>query len=297
MKIINVLIILAIIVGMNACNEDEIFEREQYKTVFALVSEDGYNVFRVVHDLEEPESVGYIAVSMGGTRPTEHPVEIIIAPDMDAFERYNVSNFDVDFSNYARLVPNYIIDDYKLTVAAGERSGRMPVRVKPDGLSPDSTYFIPLKIEDYDQYEANPNKSNVLYQVLMKNRYATTEAITNYTMIAYRDGTMFPGVKTMHPISRNKVRIMVDNLPFQADIDEINKFAIVLEITNDNNVIITPYEDINVEQIDGDAQFPNIFRIEDEGFRKFKVFLLRYNYWDGAIRLEMKEELRLEFIE
>ena len=293
-------IIILSLAALFACNEDNVFEKEQYKTVLALVSEDGFNIFRVVHDLDEPESVGYVAASCGGTRQTEYPVEIVLSPDMESFDRYNTSNFDVDAAKYAHLLPagKYDIASYRLTIPAGERSGKMPINVRPDGLSPDSTYFIPLAIEYYDRYEANPDKSNVLYQVLLKNQYATQEYPTNYTMRAFRGDVQLPGLKTMHPISRNKVRTFVDNFAFEADMDIINRYAIVLEITADNRVLISSWKDIEVTRIDDDPDFPNIFFIEDTGFKKYKTFLLRYDYKNvNGLTIEMKEELRLEFTE
>ena len=45
------------------------------------------------------------------------------------------------------------------------------------------------------------------------------------------------------------------------------------------------------------TSFPNIFKIEDDGFKTYKTFLLRYNYVSGSTVVEMKEELRLEFKE
>ena len=65
---------LAAVVAMAAfssCNEYEMYDKEQYKNVFGLVSDDGYNIFQVVHDLSSPESVGYVAASLGGTEPIQ----------------------------------------------------------------------------------------------------------------------------------------------------------------------------------------------------------------------------------
>ncbi len=63
----------------------------------------------------------------------------------------------------------YDIDDYSLTIpVGGERNGRMKIAIRPEGLSPDSTYFIPIKVDSYSSYEINHKKSNVLYRVLLK---------------------------------------------------------------------------------------------------------------------------------
>ncbi|MDR1222296.1 MAG: hypothetical protein LBL07_05380, partial [Tannerella sp.] len=60
-KYLNLLLIPVFLLGSVSCDDYRYFEREQYKVVFALVSADGHNVFKVVHDLDEPESTGYIA--------------------------------------------------------------------------------------------------------------------------------------------------------------------------------------------------------------------------------------------
>lgn len=51
-----------------SCDRDQVFEKEQYKNVFALISESD-NVVRKFHNLGE-ESTGYISASLGGTNPT-----------------------------------------------------------------------------------------------------------------------------------------------------------------------------------------------------------------------------------
>jgi hypothetical protein len=46
--------------------------------------------------------------------------------------------------------------------------------------------------------------------------------------------------------------------------------------------------------VEDDPDFPNIFKIEDDGYRKYNTFLLRYNYKVGGTTYQMKEELRIE---
>lgn len=297
MKKLNVFLILILLVSYS-CNDNVFFEKEQYKTVFALVSDDGYNIFDAEHTLNQPESDGYIAASCGGTLPSEKDITAKISLDKESFDQYNYLNFDVDRANYAKLLPasKYEIEDYSLTIPAGERSGRMKIKIRPDGLSPDSTYFIPVKVDSYSSYEVNPEKSNVLYRVLIKNNYATQKPATNYTMRAFRGTVQLPGIKTMHPISRNKVRILVDNTPFQPDLAIINKYGLILEILEDKSINISSYKDVKVTQVDGDPDFPNIFFIEKTAYKNYKVFLLRYNYInDSGQTVEMKEELRMEY--
>jgi hypothetical protein len=293
------LIMLVLLTGTVSCDEDKYFEREQYKVVFALVSADGYNIFSVEHDLDSTESTGYIVASCGGTNPADKDISIMLVQDAEPFNKYNKDNFDVETEKFAQRLSadKFNIDDYNLTIPAGERIGRIAIRVRPDGLSPDSVYFIPLKVDHYSAYEVNPNKSDVLYRVFIKNKYATQASTTTYTLLGVRDGVNVMGVKQMHPISSNKVRIMAGTDAFQADVTTINNTCIVLTIGDDNRVSISPFKNIDVEQVDGDPDFPNTFFIEDDGFNLYKNFLLSYKYKIGNTTYTMKEELRVKLEE
>jgi hypothetical protein len=295
-KYLNMFVMLVLLTGIVSCNEDEIFEREQYKVVFALVSNDDHNVFDVVHDLDEPESVGYIAASCGGTNPTDRDVNITLTQDIEPFDRYNKDNFDTETEKFAQYlsVGKFDIDTYNFTIPTGGRSGRMAIRVRPSGLSPDSVYFIPVKVDSYSAYEVNPDKSDVLYQVLIKNKYATQASTTNYTLRGTRDGVNVMGVKQMHPISGNSVRIMAGTDPFQSDVETINSGCIVLTIGAGNKINISTFKNMEVEQVDGDPDFPNIFKIEDDGYNIYKTFLMSYKYKSGNTVYMMREELRIQ---
>jgi hypothetical protein len=286
---------------MSSCSEDKMFQEELYKKVFALVSSDDYNVLTVEHDLREPESTGYISASCGGTNPTEKDIRVVLVQDIDLFNRYNRGNFDVETDKYANLLPpdKYDIDDYSLTIPAGERSGRMKIRIRPEGLSPDSTYLISLKVDNYSNYEVNPDKKDVLYRIMLKNYYAVQKTATNYTERGKLGEMNVLGTKRMFPLTYNSVRIIAGNEVFASDTATINSYSIILEIDARNKVTVKPFRHLYVEQVDGDPDYPNTFFIEDDGFRTYKTFLLRYNYKkanDNTL-YEMREELRLEFRE
>lgn len=291
------------ILFLQSCKDDEVYEREQYKNVFALISESD-NVARKFHNLGE-ESIGYIAASMGGTEATDRDVEIKLIEDKSLIDQFNLINYDTDVSKYARSMPEdkYDIETYNFSILSGTIGGRLPIKIRPDGLSPDSSYFIALRINSYSGFEANPDKSYILYQIKTKNYYAQSDGTTIYSMRAkYREqGSSseleMPGNKIMHPISKNSIRIMAGNEAFEADMNVFNSSAIIVSVNADNSLKILPYKNINVTQVDGDPDYPNIFKVEDDGFKTYKTFLLRYNYVSGNTVVEMKEELRLEFNE
>jgi len=141
--------------------------------------------------------------------------------------------------------------------------------------------------------------------VKTENEYARSEGTTTYSMRGkYREQGSpteleMPGNKIMHPMTANSVRIMAGNQAYAANVATFNRSAIVITVGADNKLAITPYKDIEVTHVDGDPDFPNVFRIEDDGFKRYKTFLLRYDYRvpGSATTVEMKEELRLELSE
>jgi len=297
--------VFLLVFALHGCNDDEVYDREQYKNVFALISESD-NTAPKFHNLGG-ESIGHVAASMGGTEATERDVVVDLVEDRELIDRYNRVNYDTDRSKYVRPMPTdkYDIENYRFTIPAGTIGGRLPIRIRPDGLSPDSSYFIALRVDAYSAYEVNPEKSYVLYRVRTQNRFARSDGTASYSMRGkYREqGSAseleMPGNKIVHPIAENSVRIMAGNEAYAANVDVFNKAAIVITVRADNKLAIAPYKNIQVTQVDGDPDFPNVFRIEDDGFKTYKTFLLRYDYRvaGSSTTVEMKEELRLEFRE
>jgi hypothetical protein len=296
---IKVLIMTLAGVMICSCDRDELFEREQYKKVFALLSDDEFNIFAEEHDLASDESQGFVSAVCGGSLPTEKDINITIAEDEKLLLQYNMSNYDVNESEYAHLLPKdkYSIANYGITIPAGERNGLMSIKVRVDGLSPDSTYFIPLRVDKFTAYEVNPNKSNVLYRVFMKNYYATNKSETIYSYRSKIDGVNRMGDKQVFPVRGNSVRTMAGDIAFEPTVDVINAGAILLTVDENDSVRIDSWKDIEVTQINDDPEYPNIFYIHDDGYNTYKVFLLRYDYFYDGVTYQIQEELRLEFEE
>jgi hypothetical protein len=305
-----VIIAIVAVMMISSCDRDEVFEREQYKSVFALLSDDGFNIFTETHDLRITNATGYVSAVCGGSLPTGKGIDITMVEDENLLLAYNRSNHELDESVYARPVPRnkYDIANLSISIPAGERNGLMEIKLRPDGLSPDSTYFIPLRADKFSAYELNPDKSNVLYRVLIKNYYAKLtpqsndqNAGTEYSFRGKRNGVNVLITKQIFPISHNKVRIIAGDISFERKADLIARASLLLEIDENNNVHISPYKDVDggvtVTQVDGDPDFPNIFRIEDDGYSTYKTFLLRYDYVYNGTTYVMQEELRLEFNE
>jgi hypothetical protein len=311
MKLLIKIICVLALFGTSSCNEYKLFEEEMYKKVFALVSSGDYNILAVEHDLEQAEVTGYVSVSCGGVNSIETDLRITLREDLELFNRYNRSNFD-NAEEYARLVyPGmYTIPGYELVIPKGEKLGLLPVKVRPEGLSPDSTYFISFKVDKFSAYEVNADKSDVLYRVILKNYWATQASATNYSLRGIYQGTNLIGNKRVFPLSHNQVRVNVGNtVNFTADTADINTRSVILEVEKAQgekiakdvhyNVTVKPYKRITILSPETvDPEYGNHFFIEDDGFRTYKTFRVHYCYkleGDNTV-YEMKEELRLEFV-
>ena len=139
---------------LTSCNEDKVFEKEQYKNLFALIS-SGENVYTKTFTLHKDESFGYISFSMGGSNPTKKDLKISIIEDESFIYSYNKSNYDQNVDKYVQPMPKdkYDIESLECTIPAGELGTQIPIRIRPEGLSPDSTYFISVRVDSYDEYE------------------------------------------------------------------------------------------------------------------------------------------------
>lgn len=279
-----------------SCNDNEVFEKEMYKNVVALISSDYHNTFEEVVPLTGEEVIGYIAASAGGTEAPTKDMVIGLAEDQEPLDSYNWSLFDADENLYARVLPRekYEIADYQIKIAAGERTGRTMVKIRPDGLSPDSTYFIGLKASDMSGVEINPEKNTILYQVLIKNDYASTAEDSYYSMTGLANAMVTAGNKQLYPLTQHSVRVIAGTESFQGRVDHIANTSITLDVAADGKVTIKPYENIQVTQVDGDERYPNVFRVEESFGRRFNVFLLSYDYVIGNTTRRMQEELRQE---
>jgi len=288
---------LALAVVLSSCKDNELFEKEMYKNEVALISSSYHNTFQEIVPLTGEETIGYIAASAGGTHAPTKDMVIPLEEDKSQLDIYNRSLFDADEKLYAKLLPKdkYEIVDYTIQIKAGERTGRTLVKLRPDGLSPDSTYFIGLKAADIPGVEINPKKKTILYQILIKNDYASQAENTFYSMTGLANDMVTAGNKKLFPLTKNSVRVIAGTESFESKVDHLNKTSIVLEVNPaDGRITIKPYKDLQVTQIDGDTRYPNVFRVEESFGRKFNVFLLSYTYVLNGTTRHMQEELRVE---
>ena len=296
-----------------ACNEQEVFEKEQYKNIFGFVCESDNTKEKIV-SLHLDEATTYVSISMGGSNTISQDVTINFEEDLSLIDDYNSSNFDTDVAKYAIALPedHYTIENYSCTIKAGERLGVIPVKVKPNGLSVDETYFIPLRVTDYNNAEMDPEKGTVLFQVGIKNHWAQSSG-TAYTMLGRRSTAtspeiQMPGTKYVYPYSYNEVRIFPGNETYSTSHHTMEQKGVIIEIGDDDDadkirpVKIKAYKDLDVEMVEPtdekyDDAYPNTYSIVDDGYNVYKTFLLQYYYVINNVKYHMKEELRVEYKE
>lgn len=237
-----------VLVGLTSCNGDEIFQKEQYKNVVYVLSGNDLT-YSTSHSLNIPKSTGYVTVYVGGTLAIDQDITVKLEQDPDLLGKYNYSNFDLDESKYAKeLSPSrYRIENYTVVLKANSEDPyvKLPIEITPDGLSPDSTYLIPLRIVDTGSFELNKSKSQVLYRVYIENDFATQKKLVPLFMRGTRlqDGEagkpkQMSANKILYPLSKRGLRMNagMENSANRNDLDLINKSSLIMEVAEEESV-------------------------------------------------------------
>ena len=270
-----------------ACSNNAIYEDEQYKHVVYLLS-GSENVYTESYTLNEDEPVRYFSIGCGGSTPNPGEVTVTLEPDRVLLDQYNRNNFDINVTSYAKVLPagRYDIASYTVTIPANpvDQYVKVPVTVRPLGLSPDTIYFIPLAIKSVSHYEVNEEKRNFLYRVTIENEYARQKTATYYTKRGTEKNqsnsseSILSGTKVVQPLTHDKVRLFTgNNMQDQtATLADIQRYAIVVQVKADASVDISPYGAIEVEKLD--APDYNRYAIVKQGDREQRTFFLYYRY-------------------
>jgi len=288
---ISVKIFITVILALNltGCNNDKIYQDEPYKNLVYLLSSTD-NIFVASYTLNETESERYVTVGCGGANTNDKDVEIKLESAPEWMNRYNLLNFNYEHQ-YAKLLPakKYDISSYTITLPSNSdyHYQRLPVKVRPLGLSPDSIYFIPLKIVSVSDYEVNEDKQYILYRVTIENDYATQIPQTYYR----KDGsllnpyTVLSGVKLVQPLTKNRVRMFIGNESFSDATTPafIDRNSVVVQINEDNTVTVFPYDEtmMEVEMLENEEKL-DYFNVYDpeymRGVTKQRVMWLNYRF-------------------
>ncbi len=235
--------------------EINLMEEEHYKKIIYLKSGDS-NIADYPHAMNDSVTTGYITVGSGGSMPFIEDQLVTLEMDYEALERYNFRNYGNELNKYAQLLsPNrYTIPSFKTHIKAGEPSAATVCAIEVDvnGLSPDTTYMIPIRIKSADEVEINEEKNFVLYRIQLVNKYSSiTSRFYKMKGTKHPDGSFVSNITTnkiISPIAHNQVRMFPENLTTVVSLEAINDRSIVLVINEDNSVRIKPYKNVQVEQ-------------------------------------------------
>lgn len=284
MKILKITAACLCLAVLGSCEGYGIFEDELYEKIVYVLTKEDNQVFSEVHSLDSTVTVGNVIVLVSGSNPITEPVNVEFEFDENALNEYNLKMFGVDESKYLNpLSPShYEIKSMSVNIDPGDTPARglLPIHIKPEGLSPDSTYFIPLKIKSASIDSISAKQNNVMYRVYIKNQYADQEERTLYSMRGEKteEGKNPYAImtnKTVLPLSKNKIRTTVDQKAFEDKISVINTSCMVVEVKGDKSLVITPFN----------PDFMELEMVSKEGYNQYRAdvigtyrFYLSYRY-------------------
>jgi len=319
----NIIIAFGAIMIMSCSGYD--FDQEQFKNEINLLS-NSQSIYdkQVATIRDEMDDTIHIVAGLSGTLPHDKDLEVTIVEADSLFDSYNKSNFDIDSSRFAKILPDHCFEIPQLStkIKAGEFKAFFPVYLRNLGsLSPDTLYFINYKIDPERSDAFNEEKQEVLLQIFMKNDYATTQSNTFYNfnssfITTLGDDSAVPRRPTssvqVFPVGEHSVRMLAgdENMgEYRTALDRINDRSIVVTVKDKTPqnpaarfVKIESYKNLEIKQLPPDDIYDNTYLINavtSPGGRinYYKEFRLHYQYRLSPTEpfKEVKGILRLEY--
>lgn len=302
-------------VALSSCNNYD-FDQNFYPHKVGLMAGTNRIYDRTTVELSAVEngtaSVQLVA-NLSGSQLADRDYHVTIAHDDSLFNAYNKSNFDIDSTKFARLLPANCYEDPQMegTIHSGSNKCLFDIKLKNLGtLSPDSTYFLNYKIVSHDAsaLATDNNKlgvklNHVLIKITWKNAYGSTAEGWNYQLVSSqvtnletKSTTRPTNTVRAFPIAANAVRFLAgdekwDN--YEKALHDINVKSIVATIgsqtvTNPSayNVTLKPFkqDSLEVEMLTPVGEYNNTFLLNELGgsastnATHFKEFRLHYRY-------------------
>lgn len=262
----------------SAC-EKEFYEKEVYRKIVYIVNSDNMIDF-FTHPFTGASTEGFMSLYCSGSLFPDNDINIEIGFDDELIGKYNYIEFENNEAKYVKALPsNYFeIPSFSVTIKKGEASVTMPIFVTSEGLSPDTTYVIPLKIISASGFEVNPDLSSILYAIKLENAYSGLYRMTG-SLLKQGDTGMPQQVfkdKTVVPINRNTCRMFIST---ESELEEnIGSRTVIFSLRSDNSVVIK--EENNLIDLGGSLYDP-----------ERKVFTLNYGFISNGTRYEIQEKL------
>lgn len=306
-----------------ACDSYD-FEQEQYKNEINLLSNSDLIYDRQVSSLQPDGDTIYLVAGLSGSQLSNSSFKVGVKEADSLFKAYNRSNFDIDTARFAKILPDecFTFPEMEKQIPSGQSQVKFPIYLKNlDKISPDTVYFLNYKIDSLKTDAYNPRKKEVLLRIFKMNEFATTKTNTfyNYTSSYIYTLTMNPGApkrptssNQVFPLAHNSVRMLAGDENFgdyKNALNNINRMSITVTVGEKTaanplarSVTITPYKDIEVEQMPPIDIYDNTYLINtistpDGRSTYYKEFRLHYKYRLQPTHpfKEVKAILRMEF--
>ena len=235
-----------------------------------------------------------LVANLSGSQLADRDYHVTIAHDDSLFNAYNKSNFDIDSTKFARLLPADCYEDPAMTatIPSGSNKCLFDIKLKNLGkLSPDSTYFLNYKITSHDASEVATDNNklggkldHVLIKVTWKNEYGSTAENWNYQLVSSqvtnvetKSTTRPTNTVRAFPVAANAVRFLAGDEKwddYTKALHDINVKSIVATIgsktvTNPSayNVTLKPFkqDSLEVEMLTPIGEYNNTFLLNELG--------------------------------
>jgi hypothetical protein len=297
-----------------ACDSYD-FDQEQYRKEINLQQNNQGVYDRQVVDMQAEDSedgaIIYLVAGLSGSQPSTQDYPVVLLSSDSLFNAYNKSNFDIEQSRYARLLPKECYEEPNLSgvIKAGESQTKFPFKLKNlSRLSPDSTYMLDYEIDRAHSAACNPNKCHVLLRIHWQNEFASTATSMEYSYNSAQVVTpaTTPGGSAMvrrpthtlkaFPVGKNAVRFMAGDETYDdytKALDIINQRSIVIEVgekkpqnPNARDIVIRPYRTDEMEvlmqtplgEYDNTFLLNEIVGVGGGTATYYKEFRVRYKY-------------------
>lgn len=267
----------AAILSASSC-EKEFDQIEAYKKNIYLVHSENM-IHHFIHPFQAKPSKGFITVYCSGSILPDRDIEIDIEFDDKIVEEYNFIEFEHDSSRYVQKLSqeNFDIPSFTVSIKKGELYSNMPILLDSRGLSPDTTYVIPLRIKQVNEYEINEELSSILYAIRLENEYSgqyrmagtLTDTASGYEQQVFKD-------KKIVPIDEFTSRMFI--AAENENPANIPTHTLTFTVKSDNSVVI--HEENDIIDLGGSRYQP-----------EKKTFILSYSFMIDGQRFDMFEKL------
>ena len=259
--------------------QEEIEEKEVYKKIVYIVNgENMLNYF--THPFTGEVTEGFISLYCSGSRMPEKDIDIEIGFDDELIDKFNYIEFEDDTTKYVKALgdDHFNIPSFRVTIKRGEPFGIMPIYVNPEGLSPDSTYVIPLKIVKISDYEKSEELSSILYAIRLENAYS---GLYRMTVSLLEEG-----------ISEQPLQVFKENTLVPIDLFSCRMFIATESELEENIETKTVEFTIGADHLIEIREENDVLDLGNSFYDPEKeMFCLNYSFPNGGKRYEIKEKL------